>query len=110
MRSSALLPPLLAFTTEASDRMYYRALQMWIDHQALFRPLTKWTTRLSAANLRQTVRRAVQVATAEVPGPVHLGLPDDLGKQSAVVEAGSAPMLLGQAALPPSAEQLRGFA
>jgi acetolactate synthase-1/2/3 large subunit len=106
---SALLDrsPLLAFTTEASDRMYYRALQMWIDHQALFRPLTKWTTRLSAANLRQTVRRAVQVATAEVPGPVHLGLPDDLGKQSAVAEAGSAPMLLGQAALPPSAGQLQ---
>ena len=106
---SALLDrsPLLAFTTEAPDRMYYRALQMWIDHQALFRPLTKWTTRLSAVNLRQTVRRAVQVATAEVPGPVHLGLPDDLGKQSAVVDAGSAPILLGQAALPPAAVQLQ---
>ena len=106
---SALLDrsPLLAFTTEAPDRMYYRALQMWIDHQALFRPLTKWTTRLSADNLRQTVRRAVQVATAEVPGPVHLGLPDDLGKQPAVAEAGTASMRLGQAALPPTAAQLQ---
>ena len=73
--------PVLAFTTEAPERMRHRTLQMHIDHQALFRPLTKWTTRLQAANLRQTLRRAVQVATAEVPGPVHLGLPEDLGPQ-----------------------------
>ena len=106
---SALLDrsPLLAFTTEAPDHMYYRALQMWIDHQALFRPLTKWTTRLAAANLRQTMRRAVQVATAEVPGPVHLGLPDDLGKQAAVRDAGTAAMHLGAAALPPAPAQLQ---
>jgi acetolactate synthase I/II/III large subunit len=106
---SALLDrsPLLAFTTEASDRMYYRALQMWIDHQALFRPLTKWTTRLAAANLRQTMRRAVQVATAEVPGPVHLGLPDDLGKQVAVPDASTAAMRLGAAVLPPATAQLQ---
>ena len=77
--------PVLAFTTEAPERMRHRTLQMHIDHQALFRPLTKWTTRLQAANLRQTLRRAVQVATAEVPGPVHLGLPEDLGPQPMVL-------------------------
>jgi acetolactate synthase I/II/III large subunit len=105
---SALLDrsPLLAFTTEASDRMYYRTLQMWIDHQALFRPLTKWTTRLSPTNLRQTVRRALQVATAEVPGPVHIGLPDDVGKQPVTPEAGTVPLCLGQPAAPPTLEQL----
>lgn len=106
---SALLDrsPLLAFTTEAPEHMRHRTLQMQIDHQALFRPLTKWTTRLSVTNLRQTVRRAVQVATAEVPGPVHLGLPEDLGQQSVLSEAGTAPMLLGQAAAPPTEAQLQ---
>lgn len=106
---SALLDrsPLLAFTTEAADRMYYRTLQMWIDHQALFRPLTKWTNRLSAGNLRQTIRCAVQGATAEVPVPVHIGLPDDLGKQAAVPEAGTAPLPAGQSAAPPAAAPLR---
>ena len=105
---SALLDrsPLLAFTTEAPESMRHRTLQMHIDHQALFRPLTKWTTRLSTTTLRQTVRRAVQVATAEVPGPVHLGLPADLGKQSVAPEAGSAPMHLGQPAASPAADQL----
>jgi len=52
---------------------------MWIDHQALFKPLTKWTTTLRPANLRDAFARAVQLALSEVPGPVHLGLPEDLG-------------------------------
>jgi acetolactate synthase-1/2/3 large subunit len=102
--------PLLAFTTEAADRMYYRTLQMWVDHQAFFRPLTKWTTRLAAANLRQTMRRALQVATAEVPGPVHIGLPDDLGRQTVAPEAGTVPIHLGQPAAAPAAASLQAMA
>jgi acetolactate synthase-1/2/3 large subunit len=102
--------PVLAFTTEAPERMRHRTLQMHIDHQALFRPLTKWTTRLQAANLRQTLRRAVQVATAEVPGPVHLGLPEDLGPQPMVPEAGTVRMQRGQPAPPPAEEQLHALA
>ena len=71
--------PLLAFTSEAREPMRYRTMQMWIDHQALFKPLTKWTTTLRAESLRDTYARAVQIALSEVPGPVHLGLPEDLG-------------------------------
>ncbi len=106
---SALLDrsPLLAFTTEAPASMQHRTLQMAIDHQALFQPLTKWTTRLSPTNLHQTMRRAVQVATAEVPGPVHLGLPADLGTQSVPASAATVPMQLGRMAPPPAAEHLR---
>lgn len=106
---SALLDrsPLLALTTEAPEAMRHRTLQMHIDHQALFRPLTKWTTRASTTNLRQTIRRAVQVATAEVPGPVHLGLPADLGTQPVAPEAGTAALRLGQPAAPPDQDSLR---
>jgi acetolactate synthase-1/2/3 large subunit len=71
--------PQLAFTSEARDSMRQRTMQMWIDHQALFRPLTKWTTTLRPDNFRDTFARAVQVALSEIPGPVHLGLPEDLG-------------------------------
>jgi acetolactate synthase-1/2/3 large subunit len=79
--------PLLAFTTEARDAMRHRTLQMWIDHQTLFKPLTKWTTTLRASNLHDTLARAAQVALSEVPGPVHLGLPEDIGYEE--VPAGS---------------------
>ena len=98
--------PVLAFTTEGPETMLHRTLQMQIDHQALFAPLTKWTTRLSPTTVRQTLRRAVQVATSEVPGPVHVGLPADIGNQTAAPEMGSAPVQHGAAIAAPAAAQL----
>lgn len=99
--------PLLAFTTEAPAAMEYRTLQMAIDHQALFRPLTKWTTRAAPSHLHQTMRRAVQVATSEVPGPVHVGLPADIGNQPLPATMSMAAMPFGAPAAAPPREQLR---
>ena len=98
--------PVLAFTTEGPENMLHRTLQMQIDHQALFAPLTKWTTRLSPTTVRQTLRRAVQVATSEVPGPVHIGLPADIGNQTAAPEMGSATVQHGPAIAAPTPAQL----
>ncbi len=67
--------PLLAFTDEMSDAMRHRTTQMNIDHQAFFKPLTKWTTRLAGDRIKETLVRAARVALSEVPGPVHIGLP-----------------------------------
>jgi acetolactate synthase-1/2/3 large subunit len=75
--------PLLAFTHEMPDAMLGRTTQMGIDHQALFRPITKWTTRLGADRVEETLLRAVNVATSEAPGPVHIGLPSNLGTMTA---------------------------
>ncbi|KPJ78322.1 MAG: acetolactate synthase [Deltaproteobacteria bacterium SG8_13] len=69
--------PMLAFTDEMSAAMRPRITQMNIDNQALFRPITKWTTRISPETVQQTLYQAMHVATAEVPGPVHVGLPAD---------------------------------
>lgn len=70
--------PLIALTTEVCDRDIGRRIQMNIDHQALYRPITKWTTRLSKENFGETVPKAYSIAVSEVPGPVHLGLPADI--------------------------------
>ena len=102
--------PVLAFTTEGPENMLHRTLQMQIDHQALFAPLTKWTTRLSPTTVRQTLRRAVQVATSEVPGPVHIGLPADIGNQAAAPEMGCAAVQQGAAMAAPDAAQLEQMA
>src|SRR5207247_8933773 len=67
-------------------------------------------TRRQAAKLIQKLRRAVQVATTEVPGPVHLGLPEDLGPQLIVPESGAVRMQRGQPAPPPPEEQLHALA
>ncbi len=71
--------PVLAFTHEVSDCMLGRTTQMGIDHQSLFRPLTKWTTRLSHARVEETLSMAAHIALSEIPGPVHVGIPADVG-------------------------------
>ena len=65
----------LALTHEQPDAMAGRTVQMGIDHQALMRPLTKWSVRLGPANIDAVLAKAVGIATAEQPGPVHIGIP-----------------------------------
>jgi len=71
--------PMLAFSDEMNDKMLPRISQMNIDHQMLFKPITKWSTRLSAGKVKETLYKAMQIATSEVPGPVHIGLPAGIG-------------------------------
>jgi acetolactate synthase-1/2/3 large subunit len=73
--------PVIALTSEPSDDMLRRKSQMHIDHQALFTPVTKWTTRLTRNRVAETISNAMQIAMSEVPGPVHIGLPVDLAEQ-----------------------------
>ena len=67
--------PCIAFSDVASDAMLKRTTQMNIDHQALFGPITKWTTRLRPDHIKETLVHAMHVALSEAPGPVHIGLP-----------------------------------
>jgi len=96
--------PVLAFTTEPSDAMLGRTLQMAIDHQALYAPITKWTTRLGSADPRHTLSQAARVAMSEVPGPVHIGLPADIGPREAGGSSAGAPAPAGPVV--PEAEAL----
>jgi acetolactate synthase I/II/III large subunit len=70
--------PVVALTCNVGSAWLERRIQMRIDHCALFRPLTKATRVLTPETLDQSVRDALQLATAEPPGPVHLDLPEDV--------------------------------
>ncbi len=78
--------PVIAFTDEMPAEMRGRTTQMGIDHQALFRPLTKNTTRLTADSVRATLFDAARLALEVRPGPVHVGLPLGLSAQPAEPE------------------------
>ena len=82
---SALLDrsPMIALTDEMPEEMRGRTTQMGIDHQALFTPLTKATTRLTAERARESIMTAAEIALSERPGPVHVGLPVGLSAQIA---------------------------
>ncbi len=74
--------PLLAFTGKMGRKWRGRVVQMQIDHQALFAPLTKWTAELDADSAGATVNRAIEIATSEPPGPVHLDFPEDVAEEA----------------------------
>ena len=82
---SALLDrsPMLAFTDEMPERLRGRTVQMNIDHQALFKPLTKFTTLLEPDKIREQIVEAACRALSERPGPVYIGLPVGMSSQLA---------------------------
>ena len=47
--------PLIAFTDEMPDNLLARTVQMNINHQQLFYPITKWTTRLATDNVGEII-------------------------------------------------------
>ena len=70
--------PVIVFTSEMSDEMTGRTTQMNINHQELFRPITKATFRLNRKNVKEVIANAVMLCKESYPGPVHIGLPYDL--------------------------------
>lgn len=75
--------PLLAFTDEMPDKLLKRTVQMNINHQQLFFPITKWTTRVTSENFGEIILKAAGIAQAETPGPVHIGVPAGIGLHKA---------------------------
>jgi acetolactate synthase I/II/III large subunit len=70
--------PMIAITCNLNTDQLGRRLQMYIDHHALFRPITKATLPLRAGNIAATVVEALRIALSEPQGPVHLDLPEDV--------------------------------
>ncbi|NQU87892.1 MAG: thiamine pyrophosphate-binding protein [Mariniphaga sp.] len=73
--------PLIAFTDEMADHHRRRTVQMNINHQTLFSPITKWTTRIEPKRIKEIVFEAANIATTNIPGPVHIGVPAGMGEE-----------------------------
>lgn len=71
--------PLIAFTDEMPNHLLNRTVQMNIDHQALFEPITKLTTRFDCSNVNEIILKAAGISVSEVPGPIHIGVPAGIG-------------------------------
>jgi len=63
---------------------------MWIDHHALFKPITKASFRLEKGKIVETINEAVRIAMSEPRGPVHLDLPEDVALAPAKEEIAAA--------------------
>jgi acetolactate synthase-1/2/3 large subunit len=75
--------PMLAISgqIEASREQYFT--HQVVDHKLLYSPVTKWAGRIEASAVATTMRKAVSLAMAERPGPVHLTVGGDTSKQPA---------------------------
>ena len=71
--------PLLCLTSDTPVDQQGRGVLTELDQESLFRPITKWNTRVgSAATMAESARRAIRMATAGRPGATHLSLPTDV--------------------------------
>jgi acetolactate synthase-1/2/3 large subunit len=80
--------PVIAITCNYVRSQYGRRTQMYIDHQALFAPLTKASYLVEEGHVAETLAKALGLALSEPPGPVHLDFPEDVG----LLEASEEPL------------------
>ncbi len=78
--------PMIAITCNLNTDQLGRRIQMYIDHHALFAPITKATLPLREGNVAETLAEAIKIATTEPMGPVHLDLPEDVALAAAQEE------------------------
>jgi acetolactate synthase I/II/III large subunit len=98
--------PMLAITCNLNQDQLGRRIQMWIDHHALFAPITKATLQLKAGSIADTVSYAIQLALSEPKGPVHLDLSEDVAL-AATSEPLPAPAPPGKLTAAPDADLAR---
>ncbi|RKQ92577.1 acetolactate synthase large subunit [Solirubrobacter pauli] len=71
--------PLVALTGQADLQRMHKESHQHIDIVSMFKPVTKWNTRLNAAAvIPEVVRKAFKVAQEPKPGPTHIELPEDV--------------------------------
>ena len=87
--------PLLVLSAQVPTTLASVLPHQQVDLEALFRPITKWSTTLTGVKTSETVQHALALTTAGRPGPVYLALPSDIARQE---ERDTAPPLT----LPPS--------
>ncbi len=95
--------PMIAITCNLNTDQLGRRLQMYIDHHALFAPITKASLPLRRGNIAATLEEALRLALSEPRGPVHLDLPEDVALAPAGEDTPATPQGEGVDPAPDSA-------
>jgi acetolactate synthase-1/2/3 large subunit len=83
--------PVVAITGQAGRDRIHKESHQYVDIVQMFRPITKWNTRLELPSvIPEAVRKAFKVAETEKPGACHLELPEDVADEA--VPAASSPL------------------
>jgi acetolactate synthase I/II/III large subunit len=79
--------PLLAISGQIETKRESTFTHQVVDHGLLFGPVSKWTVAVQPNTVAQIMRKALRVATAERPGPVHLTTAADVVGATATDDA-----------------------
>ena len=71
---------LIALSSELPEKDQGRRIQMNVDHQQIFTPVTKWTSRVDENNWFDEFQTGLTKAYQEYPGPFHIGIPTDISE------------------------------
>lgn len=83
--------PLVAITAQVGLNRIYKESHQIVDLLAMYKPITKWADMMYTPDaVPEMVRKAFDLAQAERPGAVYLGVPEDI--ESAPAPAGAAPL------------------
>jgi acetolactate synthase-1/2/3 large subunit len=69
--------PVLVLTDRYGEAEFRRLPRQRLEHDQIFRPITKATFKISTMDAAATIRRALDLTMDGRPGPVHVDLPYD---------------------------------
>src|SRR5436190_16813596 len=75
--------PLVAITGQAGLERAHVESHQYVDIVGMFKPVTKWSTRITVADtVPEVVRKAFRLARIEKPGATHIELPEDIAAET----------------------------
>ena len=76
--------PMLALSGQIDDKRLPYFTHQVLDHNRLFSAISKWTTAIQPDTVATVMRKALRLAVAERPGPVHISTPANVVGAEAV--------------------------
>ncbi len=71
--------PVVALTAQKATKDLHKESHQYINTVSMFRPITKWNTRLEVPDrIPEIVRKAFKISSMEKPGPVHIEFPENI--------------------------------
>jgi acetolactate synthase-1/2/3 large subunit len=77
--------PLLALSAQLSSSFYTYSPHQRLDLAELFKPVTKWSSKISGKNTAVLIKKAIQISTTPRPGSVHISLPSDIAVKEELI-------------------------
>lgn len=70
--------PMIAISGQIETKREQTFTHQVLDHNRMFAPVSKWATHARPDTVAAVMRKALRIAVAERPGPVHITTPADI--------------------------------